>query len=70
MYCEFCDGGGKKYSRRQGAGVNEPSYVENCSHCEGSGYTPNNNYGSLDKNYIKNKEEWSSHLGDYDYDDF
>lgn len=69
MYCDFCDGGGKRYSRRQGGSINEPPYSENCSHCGGSGYAPNNHWASLDEGWIKHQEESSSHLGDNDYGD-
>ncbi len=57
-HCDFCDGGGVKYSRRMGASLNEPPYTTPCSHCKGSGLTPNNHWGSLDQDYIDHQEAY------------
>jgi Ribonuclease G/E len=69
MYCDYCDGGGNRYSRRQGASLNEPSIVTPCPHCGGSGIAPNAPYDSLDKAWVEYQRKHSEHLGDDDYTD-
>jgi hypothetical protein len=39
MYCEYCDGLGVRYSRREGASINEPPYTTECWYCMGTGHS-------------------------------
>lgn len=64
MYCDYCDGGGVRYSRREGASLNEPPYTTPCTHCGGTGYEPNAPYGSLDQAWVEHQRKYGEHLGD------
>ncbi len=55
MYCEFCNGTGSRTYEPEGF---------DCTHCDGTGYEPNNYFGSLDPEWC----EWKKR-GDPNWDE-
>ena len=58
MYCDFCGGAGVRYRG------NDPA---DCTHCGGTGYEPNNYFGSLDPDWCghqkKHDPNWDEYWG-------